>query len=179
MARKDTEETEGLRDIFDFRKRYDIILAGDYEIEKEKSKKRLDLYENIKEKIEKVSKRAYIPNKDLEESWSPDKTYIVLNNIIIPTSDLVLSYLGLTSIATCIMTSHAAKNNIPIAYLYEKQDDLDRFALKTTTMRYENKKEKITNTRDYAKDVEIATLKIERNDLRNLEAFLEDLYDKG
>lgn len=137
MSRKDTDEIEGLRDIYDFRKCYDVVLACAFEPEeigRDKIKKVFSFYDSIGEIVEKIDKRPYLPHKEIDLSWPCEKIYSIPNSIVIPTSDIVLGYLGINSLAAGIMLGSAQLCEIPITYLYEDYNNLDRLKVNITNL---------------------------------------------
>lgn len=137
MSRKNTEEIEGLRDIFDFREQYDVVLACAFEpeeIDKKKIKDAFNFYDSIGKIVEKISKRPYLPHREIDLNWTCGKIYSIPNNIVIPTSDIVLGYLGINSPAVGIMLGSAQTYGVPITYLYEDYNYLDRLKVKITNL---------------------------------------------
>ncbi len=133
MSKDDTEETSGLRDIFDFSERYDVVLACAFEPEeigKVSQRGIFNFYDSIGEVIKKIGKRPYLPHKDIDLKWPNEKIYSIPNSIVIPTSDIVLGYLGINSLAAGIMLGSALTNSIPISYIYSDYEDLQRFKVR-------------------------------------------------
>lgn len=124
MARLETKTIEELRDQFDYRKRFDVVLACAFEPE-EKGNTKFELYNKIGKVVEGVGKRPFLPHTEINLEGAPRDIYTIINQIVIPTSDVVLCYLGLESTAGGIMLGSAIQNRIPIIFLYEKPEDFE------------------------------------------------------
>lgn len=124
MSRLDSKIVDGLRDIYGYHDRFDVFLACAFE-PKEKGPEKFDFYEKIGEVIKKLGKGPYLPHKEIDLNWPNEKIYDIPNEIVIPCSDIVISYLGLQSITAGIMVENAFEKKIPVSYLYEKEVGLD------------------------------------------------------
>ena len=177
MSRPETELTDGLRDIFGFRETFDIVLACAFEPE-EKGNTKYELYEAIGEVIRKIGKKPYLPHREIDLQWPCEKIYTIPNKIVIPTSDLVLCYLGISSLAAGIMMGSAINHSIPIIYLFEKQEDFNSLKVREDT--YDLGKDMIDigiiDTREYGKKVEYGSLKVSNGNVRDLEDKLNEFY---
>lgn len=119
-----TDKVEGLRNIYDYREKFDIVLACAFEPE-ERGNEKFDFYEKIGEVIKSLGKRPYLPHKEIDLNWPDGKIYDIPNSIVIPCSDIIVAYLGLQSLATGVMIGSAFNNKIPVSYLYEKEVGLN------------------------------------------------------
>ena len=133
MFRRESNIVIGLRDILDYRDEFDVVLACAFEPE-EKGPEKFNFYDKIGEAIEKIGKRPYLPHKEIDLNWPPEKIYDIPNSIVIPCSDIVIGYLGLQSNAAGIMIGSAFKNKIPVSYLYEKEIGLDSLKFELTNL---------------------------------------------
>ena len=124
MSKLESKIVEGLRDIFDYREKFDVVLACAFEPE-EKGNEKFNFYKKIGRVIRSIRKKPYLPHKEINLNWPPEKIYDISNEIVIPCSDIVIGYLGLQSCAAGIMIGSAFKNKIPVSYLYEKEVGLD------------------------------------------------------
>lgn len=116
---------------FDFRKNYDVILACAFEpceifYTRRNLNEVYEFYDKIGGVIEKIGKRPYLPHKEINLEWSPEKIYTIPNDIVIPNADIVIGYLGINSDATGIMLASAQINRIPVSYLYHNYNDLEK-----------------------------------------------------
>jgi len=118
MAKPDNEEIRGLRDILDYRKQFDIYLACDFETDMGKS--RIPFYEDIGKIMERLGKRTFLPHKELDLNEDPGRLVSIALGIVLPSTDIVLAYLGGESGSTGIVIGRALASNIPVSYLYEE-----------------------------------------------------------
>lgn len=121
---------------YDFRKRYDVVLACAFEpCEIFQSRRELmevfEFYEKIGGVIEKIDKRPYLPHKEINLEWDPEMIYSVPNDIVIPNADIVIGYLGINSTAAGIMLASAQIRRIPISYLYHDYNDIEKLKVGT------------------------------------------------
>ncbi len=165
MSRIDTERTEGLRDIFGFRDKFDVVLACAFEPE-EKGGTKFGLYEKIGRAVREIEKRPYLPHEEIDLQWPCEKIYTIPNRIVIPTSDIVLCYLGLPSDAAGLMTASALQNNIPLIYLFENDKDFQQLKVRIDTM-------------ELGSDVIDIGIKDHRNTCRHLEFGVVSVKDEN
>ena len=179
MSRPDTGESEGLRDIFGFTEEFDVVLSCAFEPE-ENGDTRFDLYNQIGDVVRSVGKRPYIPHREIDLKWPPEKVYSIPNSIVIPTSDVVLCYLGLSSTAAGIMLGSAIRNRIPIIYLIEKQGDFDLLKMRadTHTLSTGIVDRGIIDARSYGIDLEFGVINVGNRDLGGLEDCLNKFYEQ-
>lgn len=124
MSRPETEATEGLRDILDFRGQFDVFLACAFE-ECERGQTKFELYDRIGEVVRKIGKRPFLPHREIGLEWSGDVICPITKGIVIPTSDVVLCYLGLPSSAAGVFLARAVKTKAPFIYLFENPRDFE------------------------------------------------------
>ncbi len=177
MSKQDTTIIAGLRDIFGFREKYDVVLACAFEPE-EKGHTKFKLYDRIGEIIEKIGKKPYLPHQELSLEWSQEKIYSIPNSIVIPTSDILLAYIGLNSSAAGVMIGSAINNKIPIVYLYEEKENFRFFQIRNDTIIPERDMVDIgfKDTKDYDKGLEFASINISDGNLEKLEKCLRRFY---
>ncbi len=177
MSRKDTPLTEGLRNILGFRENYDVVLACAFEPE-ENGNTKFELYDKIGLVVKNISKRPYLPHKELNLNWPLGKIYSIPNGIVIPTADVVIAYLGLPSSAGGTMIGSAVQSKIPIIYLYEKTEDFESFKIRadTITLGTSMVDRGILDRRDCTKDLEFDALNIRDGNLKNLKDCLIRFY---
>ncbi|MEK6914699.1 MAG: hypothetical protein AABW83_03545 [Nanoarchaeota archaeon] len=112
---------------FDFRKRYDVFLACAFEPQEIFYSKRdlcetYNFYEQIGEIIKKFKKRPYLPHKEINLNWDSNTISNILNDVIIPNSDIVISYLEIKSESVENILASAKKKRISIYSLIESED---------------------------------------------------------
>jgi hypothetical protein len=126
MARNDTAESSGLRDIYGFREGFDVALAAAFEPDVEPGcRERFGFYDEVGRVVERLGKRPFLPHRHVDLEWSPEKIVGIVNGIVIPTSDIVVAYLGVNSGAGGIMIGRAFQARVPVSYLYERSVGLD------------------------------------------------------
>lgn len=179
MSKPDTKTTKGLKDIFGFRDEFDVVLACAFEPE-EKGYAKFELYDRIGNLLRKIGKRPYLPHREIDLQWPCEKVYSIPNSIVIPTSDVVLCYLGLPSIARGIMVGSAIQNRIPIIYLFEEQKDFDSLKVRIETIALGTGivDRGIVDTRTYTKDLEFDSVNISNGNFKNLEDSLNRFYNQ-
>ncbi len=124
MERKRQQEIEGLRDIYGYHERYELVLAAAFEPDIDKGcEKRFDFYDSLGEAASRLGKRMFLPHRHIDLEWPPEKILGIMA-IVIPSADLVVSYLGINSTTVGIMNGEANHSGIPISYIYEKEEDL-------------------------------------------------------
>lgn len=177
MSRQDTSTTEGLRDIFGYRENHDVVLACAFE-ECERGNERFDLYDRIGKVVEGLGKRPFLPHREIGLDWVPGKVYSIPNSIVIPTSDVVLAYLGLPSTAAGIMLGSAVQNGIPIIYLFENERDFESLKVRMDTISLGNGIVDIgiVDTRDHTDKLEYESVNIGNGKLEKLEDCLKRFY---
>ena len=175
MSKQDTESIEGLRDIFDFRNNYDVVLACAFEPE-EKGDTKFELYNRIGWAVKNVGKRPYLPHNELDLDWPPGKIYSIPNNIVIPTADVILGYIGLPSLATGVMIGSAIKSDLPMIWLYESEQDFEGLKVIIDKISLDDKMKDrgIFDTRDQVREFD--SLNICNGNLKNLEDSLNRFY---
>lgn len=119
MARPDDSGVAKYKEMYGIRNRFDIVLAVAFEPE-EKGDIRFVFYDALGERIRRLGKTIYLPHREIDLGWPCEKIYDIVNEIVIPTSDLVLCYAGLPSTATGIMAGSAIKHRVPVIYFYER-----------------------------------------------------------
>jgi len=124
---------EGLRDIYDYREKFDVFLACTFE-SCERGNEKFDFYDKIGKVVESVGKKPYLPHKEIDLNWPAEKIYDIPNQIVIPSSDIVIGYLGVQSYAAGIMIGSAFNYRIPVSYLYEKESGLDALKYQRTDL---------------------------------------------
>lgn len=177
MSRQDTEVIKGLRDIFDYRENFDVFLSCCFD-KSEKGEEKFELYDRIGEVVKNLGKRIFLPHREIRLDWVSGKVFSIPNSIIIPTSDLVLCYLGLESTDTGIMLASASINKIPIIYLFENDKDFDKLkaGLSIISLQNEVVDRGIFNTRDYTDKLEYESVNINNGNLTNLENCIKRFY---
>jgi len=118
MARTENEEIPGVRDILDYRKSFDVFLACDFE--SQNGKQRIPFYERIGEIIFGLGKRPFLPHREIDLKEDPGKLVSIIQGIVIPSSDIVLAYLGGEPMSTGMMMGWASAKGIPLSYLYHE-----------------------------------------------------------
>ncbi|MEK6873058.1 MAG: hypothetical protein AABW90_03540 [Nanoarchaeota archaeon] len=124
MSKQGSTKVRGLRDIYGYHDRFDVVLACAFESE-EKGNEKFSFYDKIGGVIESIGKKPYIPHKEIDIKWPCEKIYDIPNKIVIPCSDIVIGYLEPQSLATGIMIGSALEHKISVSYLYEKKVGLD------------------------------------------------------
>ena len=133
MSKQGSTKVRGLREIYGYHNKFNIVLACAFEPE-EKGNEKFDFYNKIGEVIDSIGKKPYLPHKEIDINWPPEKIYDIPNSIIIPCSDIVIGYLGLQSLATGIMIGSAFEHKIPVSYFYEKKVGLDSLKCQLTDL---------------------------------------------
>jgi hypothetical protein len=118
MARPDNSSTEGYRLIYGYNSQFDVVIAGAFE-ECERGPEVFELYDAIGEVVRSIGKRPFLPNRDIDLGWMNEQIYDIPNEIVIPTSDIVLCYAGLPSSAAGMMAGSAIFNKIPLVYFFD------------------------------------------------------------
>lgn len=111
--------------------KYDVVLACAFEPEEIFYSHRdlidvLIFYDNIGEIIQKIGKRPYLPHKEIDLGWDPSQMFSIPNEIVIPSADLVIGYLGINSTAAGIMIGSAQMFGIPLIYLDHDNSNLEK-----------------------------------------------------
>ena len=126
MARNETIETEELREIYGFHEKYDVTLACAFEPDVDRGcERRFTFYDSIGKVVERLGKKAFLPHKHADLNWSPEKIVGIINGIVIPTSDLVLAYIGINTTSGGVMLGKAITSGIPVSYMYEDESCLN------------------------------------------------------
>lgn len=133
MSKQGSTKIRGLRDIYGYHDRFDVVLACAFELE-EKGNEKFGFYDKMGGVTQSIGKKPYLPHKEIDLNWPPEKIYDITNKIVIPCSDIVIGYLGLQSLATGIMIGSAFKHKIPVSYFYEKKVGLDSLKYKKTNL---------------------------------------------
>lgn len=180
MSKLYTETTKGLRDIFGFRDTFDIFLSCPFE-SSEKGNTKFAFYDKIGEVVRRIGKRPYLPHREINLQWPCEKIYTIPNSIVIPTSDVVLCYLGLPSTAAGIMLGSAVNNRIPIIYLFEKEEDFDSLKIRVDThfLGIGMVDRGIVDTRKYGRGLEFGSVDMGNGNLKNLEDSLNRFYSQS
>ena len=118
MTKPNYKEIRGLRDILDYRKQFDVYLACDFETTQGKS--RIPFYEDIGKIIERLGKRVFLPHRELDLNEDPGRLVAIALGVVLPSSDIVLAYLGGESGSTGIVIGRAGGLDIPVTYLYQE-----------------------------------------------------------
>jgi len=117
--------------IRDFRKKYryqegsDVFLASPYN---EHDKEKRGFYRDLSKRFERLGKRLFIPSRNLNLKWPQERLQEIVNRIIIPSSDLVLSFseqyptnegpeISITPEVSYRMVSRAYELEIPVVHL--------------------------------------------------------------
>ncbi len=161
MSRPNNAKSRMFRDEHEYDRRFDIVLAAAFE-ECEKGNEKFELYEKIAAVARRADRAIFLPHKEIEKDWKPEKVYAVTNEIVIPTSDLMIAYLGLQSTAAGIMMQRAAFNGVPIIAFCESRN-LENF--------YE-----IRRTIGFWRNI---SFEDEASGLKNLEKATGDFFSSG
>ncbi|MEN9626265.1 MAG: hypothetical protein RL557_593 [archaeon] len=136
MARLETAHTRGLRDFFGFYKSFDVALAcpfEDVEIPDDNlRRKTFDFYDSIGNMVKKLGKRPYLPHREIDLNWEPRKIFRLVNEIVIPMCDIVLTDVHIPSHAAGIMMGSAVISRIPLIYFYDEYADLETLKVNVT-----------------------------------------------
>ena len=114
----DLSRIESYKDIYGYRKVFDICLATPFEPE-ETDGSRYGFYEKTSEKIGKLGKKIFVPHKEIDLNWPPAKIYDIIQEIIIPHSELVLCEIS-ASLAAGMMGGRAYQCKKPVIHFYRK-----------------------------------------------------------
>ena len=110
------------RVVWKYYNEYDVALIGAFGPE-ERSEEALPLYEKIDELVTELGGNMFMPHRDIDEEWTHEKTYRIVNEIVIPTAEVCVAYVGIPSFAGGIMLQRARSESRPIIYLHEKDRD--------------------------------------------------------
>lgn len=129
MARLETAQTQRLRDMLDYHASFDVVLACPFEeVEIPDDNLRIktfDFYDSIGDMVKKLGKRPYLPHREIDLNWEPRKIFRLVNEIVIPTCDIVLTDVHIPSHAAGIMMGSAVVCRIPMIYFYDEYADLE------------------------------------------------------
>ncbi len=121
MAKQDSRRVEYLRREYNYNNVFDVVLAAPFEPEVENGcESKFSFYDEIGDAVRKLGKRIFMPHRELLLSWSVYKIYNVANEIVIPSSDIMLCYMGIESTAAEMMVAKAQLTGIPVVYFFEK-----------------------------------------------------------
>lgn len=119
MVRENSEEVLSYRTKYSYNKSFDVALLTSFEPEDGVDK--YSFYENIADTVRKLGKSVFVPHIDISLKWGDRKIYNVINNIILPTSDIAISHIGIEySSAVDTMNVNAQFNKIPLICIKEK-----------------------------------------------------------
>jgi len=169
-----------LNKCYDFRKNYDVVLAcaffpSEIFYFKKDLKEVHEFYDKIGQLIRNIGKRPYLPHKEIDLEWETEKVDSVINNIIIPNSDIVIGYLGIDSNLVQTMLYSAQRNRVQIIYLYNDSESLERLKNELDSLYKEKSLEKYI---EFKKGVfELIESKDEKELLSKLELSLNRFYE--
>lgn len=122
---------ENFRNRLNYREQFDACFAGAFvEEDKEKS----NFYERIQGIFRDIKKRLFVPSKSISARWKKDKLEIIVNKIIVPSSDLVFCFAEQYVNSECpeisisqsgeelAMIYRAYELEIPIIYLVRQKE---------------------------------------------------------
>ena len=66
-----------------------------------------------------LGKKAFLPHREVADNWTDSQVYNVINRIVIPSSELVLGYLGIPDVDTGMMLQNAIRFQKPVILFYE------------------------------------------------------------
>jgi hypothetical protein len=129
--------------------KYQVCLATPFE-DFEADVSRYPLYESIGKLMEQKGKKTFIPHRDIMDDWPDRKVYTEVNEVIIPSTELVIGDIGMRddgigSTAVGMMITTALQHRIPLIFFYKqgrkiKDKELNLF-YETPEIEYQTDKE--------------------------------------
>jgi len=114
------QSVKDCRNMYDYNEKFDICLAAAFE-DSETDGSHFPLYDKIGGLVENLGKRLFIPNREIDLQWSVEKIYDIVQEIIIPSVELVIADVAIESTAGGMMLGRAYQTNTPVIFFYEKE----------------------------------------------------------
>lgn len=121
MTLPNTPEIEAMRELHNYPESFDIVLAAPFE-SWERGAEKFALYDKIEAIVKRLGKSIFLPHREIGTEWPPKKVYAVVNQIVIPTSELMIAYLGLQSTAVGQMLANATLDRLPVIGFCESEE---------------------------------------------------------
>ncbi len=107
---------------------YDTVLA--HCIDSEESKQKALFYDSIAAAVERAGHSCFVPYKHVGWPGDPDEkdprnTYVLINDVMIPSADLVIVYLGIPSTSLGMMLGSVLSTGRNALYLVERDAPLE------------------------------------------------------